>query len=222
LIGWFGALLVILKGWKGKSKSKYFSWLTLSVVVSSLFFSYQITSSRPVSDVKAERNLAALALLQNIQDDTLLSFLYPDSSRIKTLSQSLISNESSIFTSDFKRRFDVNNFDQTQIDRSPECLGFVDNIRSSSGQDGFVVLGWIALADNKSTKFDLIALDPENKVAGAGLSGFTREDVSNQIGKWAVKSGFYLVAREIPVKIFAADESKIVCELKFQGKALND
>jgi hypothetical protein len=222
LIGWFGVLLVIMKGRKETSKSNYFSWFILSVFVSVLFFPYQIMNSQPVNDVKVERNLAALALLQNVQDDSILYALYPDSSRIKALSESLIFDERSIFTSDFKRRFDINHFDRSQMNKSPECLGYVDNIRSSSDQGGFVVLGWIALTENKSTKFDLIALDTQNRVTGAGLSGFTREDVANQIGRWAVKSGFYLVSREIPVKIFAAHESKLMCELKFLGKAVND
>jgi hypothetical protein len=216
LIGWFGALLVIMQKRESRQDPSRFTWYHLSFLITILFIPFQIVNSVSANDVKFHRDFASVVLLQNIKDDDSLMALYPDSSRIKNLSQSLIQEEKTIFNSKFKKKYGLASYDLKDVAVVPNCLGFVDKVRPSSDQKGFLVAGWVTLVKEVPVKFDLIATNSENRVVGIGFSGLRRDDVSNQIGSWAKKSGFNMITREYPSQIFAFDNSGIKCELKFK------
>ena len=217
LIGWFGALLVITQKRHDHQDPSRFNWYYLSFLVTILFIPFQIVNSAPANDVKFHRNFASIVLLQDILDDESSRALYPDSSRLKYLSEFLIKEEKTIFNSEFKKKFSVNSYNLKGVVLVPNCLGFVDDIRSTSDQKGFIASGWVTLINKESVIFNLISTNSKNKVTGIGFSGLIRNDVSNQIGSWAKKSGFKMLTKEYPAQIFAFDESGIKCELKLKG-----
>jgi hypothetical protein len=198
--------------------SKKFTWTKLSLIITITFLPFQISNSVSTNNVKVERNIAAIALIQKIQDDSISVALYPSGQRLIDLSKSLISDGQSVFTSDFKSRYSPFDVPLKEIGANPVCLGFVDNIRESSDKSGFVVNGWVAAASGRSDLLDLLAIDTSGKVVGAGISGFQRKDVSDQLGHWSHKTGFTMVSKAVPYQIFGFKDSVIQCQLKYDGK----
>ena len=222
LLGWFGALLVVMHKDGITSGENQTNWIKLSFAVSVAFIPFQIANSGTINDVKVQRDFAAVVLLQNIQDDTSLSALYPNSLRLITLSKALIQEEKSIFTREFKQRFKYGVLNPKNVDDKPDCLGFVDIIRPSSDGKGFVSTGWISISDEASKHLDLLGTDTQGRVIGFGISGFTRNDVSQQLGSWGRKSGFNLISKEVPRYILATQESNIMCKLRFGDKDVQE
>ena len=218
LLGWFGALLIIMHNHEEGITSKKFTWTKLSVLVSIIFIPFQIANSVSVNDVKSDRDMAAIALIQKVQDDSISIALYPVGQRLSDLSQSLISSEQSIFTSKFKKRYSELNTPLNEILAKPECVGFVDNIRRSSDKSGWLMNGWVASANGQSDFLDLIAIDASGRVVGAGISGFERKDVSDQLGSWARKTGFKIVSKIVPYKIVGLHDSIVQCKLNYGVK----
>lgn len=215
LIGWFGALLIIMQKREVNDKDSKFGWLSMSLLITIVFIPFQVANSGSTSDIKYNRDFASIVLLQDMQDDDTSMYLYPSSSRLKDLSQSLIQDQKTIFNSNFKRKFTINGDFSTELINVPNCLGFVDGIRPTSDRRGYVLSGWVTKLGKEEIGLDLIATNWKNQVIGVGLTGLTRDDVANQIGNWAARSGFNIVSREKPSKIFALQTSRVVCELKF-------
>jgi uncharacterized protein (DUF1501 family) len=94
----------------------------------------------------------------------------------------------------------------------------IDNIKESSDGKGYLVEGWTAENFGQAKSLDLLGTDEQRNVIGAGISGFTRIDVARQLGSWSLKSGFRMVARAIPQKIFVLENSRVVCSLKVGDK----
>ncbi len=216
LIGWFGAFLAIIQMKDRKTKRVSFTWINLSFVVTILFIPFQISNSISPNDAKVERDFASIVLLQNIQDDLTSVALYPDSKRLKLLSQSLIQEKKSIFNSDFQARFTKERINLNELVATQSCQGHFDTIRTSSDKVGYIISGWIIFSGKSSDQFDLMALDRENRFVGSGVSGLTREDVASQLGLRGMKSGFNLVTNNIPTRILAIQSSGVKCELKYQ------
>jgi hypothetical protein len=217
LMGWFGALLVIMPTQVVGTPSRKFTWTTLSVIISIIFLPYQVANSRSVNDVKSDREMAAIALVQKIQDDSISIALYPSGQRLIELSQPLISNKQSIFTSEFQKRYSEIDLSSNKIMTKPECLGFIDNVQKSSDGAGFLMNGWVASMGNGNI-LNLIAIDSSGKVVGAGISGFERKDVSNQLGLWARNTGFKMVSKVVPQTIVGLNHSIVQCKLTYAVK----
>lgn len=218
LLGWFGATLVLLGSRATISKAPKSSWPKLAFVLTLVFLQFQIVNSNSMNDVKSQRNLASIALLQNVQDDSTSIALYPSGQRIAELSQSLIEGKKSIFTQSFIKKYNPRYLSRSRISDKPDCLGFVDNIRESSDGKGYLVEGWTATVLGQSRSLDLLGIDEEGNVVGAGISGFTRLDVAQQLGPWSSKTGFRMVTRAIPKTILALENSRVLCSLKFENK----
>jgi hypothetical protein len=216
LLGWFGAILVLAnKNVKSKEVQK-FTWVKLAIVLTFAFLPFQIINSNAMNDVKSHRNLASIALLHSIQDDSISIALYPSGQRVAELSNSLIENKKSIFTWGFQETHNPKGLSlSNSIDR-PNCIGFVDSIRISSSGKGFIVVGWVAAEAGDDAHLNLLATNEMGNVVGAGISGFTRDDVAQQLGPWSGKAGFQLVSRIAPDRIFAVDNGEIRCQLKFK------
>ena len=216
LLGWFGALLVIIQNKDSKSEKRLFTWINLSVLVTILFIPFQISNSVSPNDVKVERDFASIVLMQNIQDNLTSLALYPDSTRLKILSQSLIREKKSIFDSEFQVRFSKERISLNELVATQSCLGYFDTVRMSSAKDGYIISGWVAFSEKGSDQFDLMALDRKNRFVGAGISGLLREDVARQLGYRGTNSGFGLVTKKIPYRVLAIQGSRVKCELKYQ------
>jgi len=217
LLGWFGALLVIMHNHEDGITSKKFTWTKLSVIVTIIFLPFQIANSVSTNDVRSDREMAAIALVQKIQDDSISISLYPSGQRLTDLSRPLISNEQSIFTSDFKKTFSEINASLEEILTKPECIGFIDNIQKSTDERGFLMKGWVALAGDADS-LNLLAIDASAKVTGAGISGFERRDVSDQLGLWAQNTGFKIVSKSVPYMLLGVRNSKVQCRLDYKVK----
>lgn len=217
LIGWFGALLIIMQKREMNGKEYKVGWLSISLLITVIFIPFQVANSGSTSDVKYNRDFASIVLLQDMQDDDTSMYLYPSSSRLKDLSQSLIQDQKTIFNSNFKKRFTINGDFSTELINVPDCLGFIDSMRPTSDLRGYVLSGWVTKLGKEEIDLDLIATNRSNQVIGVGLTGLTRDDVANQIGNWAARSGFNIVSREKPSQVFALQTSRVMCELKFQN-----
>ena len=156
-----------------------------------------------------------LLLVQRIQDDSISISLYPSGQRLTDLSGPLISNEQSIFTSDFKKTFSEINQSFEEILTKPKCIGFIDNIKKSTDERGFLMNGWVALAGDADS-LNLLAIDASGKVVGAGISGFERRDVSDQLGLWARNTGFKVVSKSVPHLLVGVRNSKVKCRLNYE------
>lgn len=217
LLGWFGAMLVIMHNHEDGITSKKFTWTKLSVLVAIIFLPFQLANSVSINDVRSDREMAAIALVQKIQDDSISISLYPSGQRLTDLSRPLISNEQSIFTSDFKKTFSEINASFEEILTKPECIGFIDNTQKSTDERGFLMNGWVALAGDADS-LNLLAVDASGKVIGAGISGFERRDVSDQLGLWAQNTGFKIVSKSVPYMLVGVRNSIVQCRLNYEVK----
>ena len=216
LLGWFGAFLLILHSHEQGFMARKFTWTKMSLVVSMIFLPFQIINSNTNTDIKPARKLAAIALLQNIKDESVSIALYPSGERLQNLSKSLILAEKSIFTADFKRRFAPKSLPLIEINSKPTCFGFVDTIRQNSDTGSFLITGWVATESGNSYTLDLLAINAGGKVVGAGTSGFKRQDVSDQLGSWSQRTGFQVVAKSSPRFLVASQNSNIECKFKIE------
>jgi hypothetical protein len=218
LLGWFGVILVLLHRRKASFKSPKSSWPTIAFILTFVFLQYQIVNLNPINDVKSQRNLASIALLQEVQDDSTSIALYPSGQRIVELSQPLIEKKKTIFTKRFIEKYDPRHLSLSGISGKRSCMGFVDNIRESSDGKGYLIDGWTATHTGQALSLDLFGIDEEGNVVGAGISGFTRLDVAQQLGSWSSKTGFRMITKAIPKTILVLENSRVVCTLKFEDK----
>ncbi len=218
LLGWFGAFLLILHRHGQGFMARNFTWTKMSLVVSIIFLPFQFINSNTNTDIKPARKLAAIALLQNIQDESISIALYPSGERLQNLSKSLILEEKSIFTVDFKQRFAPESLPVKEIISKPKCFGFVDTLRQNSDTGSFLITGWAAAKSGESYSLDLLATDTGGRVVGAGTSGFKRQDVADQLGSWSRKTGFQVVAKSSPRFLVASQNSNIECKFEIESE----
>ena len=65
LLGWFGAMLVILHNHEDGIASKEFTWTKLSVIVTIIFIPFQLANSDSNNDVRSDREMAAIISSEN-------------------------------------------------------------------------------------------------------------------------------------------------------------
>lgn len=218
LLGWFGVMLVLLSNRRTTFKSRRSSWLYLAFILTLMLLPFQIVNANSINDVKYQRNLASIALLHNVQDDSTSIALYPNGQRLVELSQPLIEKQKSIYTKAFIEKYNPRYVSLSDMSDKPNCLGFVDHIRESSDGKGYFVEGWTATNIGKTSSLDLLSTDEQGNVIGAGISGFTRLDVAQQLGSWSSKAGFKMVTRARPQRILVLENLRIICNLEFEDR----
>ena len=208
LVGWCCIAILCFELFKKRDSI----WFMFIPILLGVLLLPQQTKGLSIQDNQLfDRKLAAIALELNIDDQATLGNIYPNATRVLSLSKVLINNHQSIFGDPIV--FGAKALIGRHIDLRTvgTCIGHVDTNTPIAGQTSWrQISGW--LYDSKFHRIPKIALevDSTGMVIGYGLSGMLRPDVANAIDKHAKFSGYALYSNSQSIfEIVGYDESPI-------------
>jgi hypothetical protein len=153
---------------------------------------YQFDALKPAPQKYQTRNLAALALAMNINDEDTIKTIFPSSEFPLSVTQSAMNKGYGIFGaypfSDIRKKLGQ----VSTIDRQGICLGALDKVAPIAGIPDYArVTGWIFNSNTMTVPQRLSFLNPQNLISGFAITGLYREDVARIIHPKAEFSGFY-------------------------------
>jgi hypothetical protein len=209
LAGWCCVVLIAAELFKIRNYRVVF--FTVSLVF--LLLLPQQTRDLKINDNRNfERRIAALALELDIDDQTQIYNIYPDSNRALELSKVLTVNRQSVFgTPDIAMARGIM---ESRIDITilPKCVGYVDALTPVLGSlNQKQASGWIFQADSQIVPSVVLAVDKTGQVTGYGFSGMLRQDVAIATSDRALMSGFKLYTQQNEISAIVGFESLPVC-----------
>ncbi len=169
---------------------------TLCVTTSVMLFGFQLTTLNISSEAQRwNRMQAALALTVGATDKEMISTVYPEDEqwridRVRSIAERTIKVKKSVFGREPLQSI------RNGLGKSPEsmglktCQGSLDVITPLDGDARhFRVQGWAINAATKKVP-RVVYFVSDDVITGAALTGASRPDVENAIGRDAALSGF--------------------------------
>ena len=209
LAGWCCVVLIAAELFKTRNYRVIF--FTVSLVF-LLLLPQQARDLKINDNRNFERRISALALELDINDQTQIYNIYPDSNRALELSKVLKVNRQSIFgTSDIAMAGGIM---ESRIDITilPKCVGYLDALAPVSGSvNQKQASGWIFQPYSQIVPSVVLSVDKAGQVTGYGFSGMLRQDVAIATSDRALMSGFKLYTEQNEISAIVGFESLPVC-----------
>lgn len=171
--------------------SRSFGSAGLLLALATLVLSYQWRATRAPHQLLADRELAGLAAVMNVADESALRAVYHSPARVA----GYVSGVSRLGVGPFVRSpwTDWPEL-MTQVEMtssSAACMGAIDRLMPIEGQSRFMrIEGWLFDGGARAVPRKVLVLDERGRVMGHALTGNPRADVKAAVGRDALKSGF--------------------------------
>lgn len=223
LMAWAALFVLILFQFPAQSLIRRRAWLFFLLLLLFMLprqgLAVDVTHKQQAN---FERWIAALALEMRVRDEAQIRQVYPDANRVRAVTEAPVDNDLVVFgLHPLKNLGKTLGMTLASVPSRP-CTGAVDVVQPVPGDARFVrVAGWFYDPQRKAPPHGLRFVNANNIGVGAALTGQSRPDVAQVVGRGARRAGFvgYVLAdsqhRTLTLVDVKAD-ADASCQLRWQ------